>query len=142
MFSSEKTLQIIEVELLNTINAGKLCAFPTTLQKKVFVAVPTGINPKHIETFIVSGDSMSGDDIYHGYVLIYKSVFTWEEVKPDKICAVYLLSTSELLAKKIIRNEDGTVTLRSSNPDYPDRVIPENDIEVRGVAIGFQKLFR
>lgn len=130
---------LMQVDTINPVNAGKLCHFPTKLDQKITVAVPLTINPKQIIPLWVTGNSLSGDGLDDGDILLVVTNFDLRDITEKTICAVFLIPTGELLAKRVRVNSDGTVSLLSSNPDYPERRVPSEDVEIRGIARAVQK---
>ncbi len=60
----------------------------------------------------------------------------------EAICVVYIIPTGELVAKKILWAGDGMLTLRASGGGVKDLHFSKDDIEIRGVSIGFQRMFK
>jgi len=127
------------------IGAGTVVPF-TPKGKKICIPRPSNTTDSD-ELF---SRSVSGDSLYdpndreksvgHGDTLICKANFDSWDVKPDKICIVFIQPTCEELAKKIIVEND-RVFLRSPNPRYQDRNFHINDIVIKGIAISFIRNF-
>jgi SOS-response transcriptional repressor LexA len=81
-------------------------------------------NSSQLKAVFVSGDSMTGDKIYDGDIVIFYPQLT----KGD---AVYVVSVGEtLLVKRVDFDEvKKAITLISANPSYPPRVITKKDLE-------------
>ncbi len=112
------------------------------------ISIPRPSNTSEADALF--SHSVCGDSLYNpidrdksvgnGDTLICKANFEVWEVKPEKICIVFIAPTCERLAKKIIVEGD-RVLLRSPNPFYADRNFHINDIEVKGIAVGFVRNF-
>jgi repressor LexA len=89
----------------------------------------------------IRGISLEDESIYDGDLLICNKRFAWRDITPTTICAVYIIATAELAAKKVIRGAN-MLTLRASGGGIKDLHYSPDDIEIRGIAIGFQRLFK
>jgi SOS-response transcriptional repressor LexA len=59
------------------------------------------------------------------------------QVKHGEIAAVLVGDAHEATLKRVLLHErTGRVTLRASNPAYPDRTIPAENLKVAGVFRG------
>lgn len=131
---------LIYVPDLGQIGAGSVVDF-IPRNKRVWIPRPPNTTDNDfIFTHDVSGDSLFNPDdpsmsAYHGDRLICKGTFEISEVKPHKVCVVFVQSTCERLAKKVsIKN--GFAYLGSLNPNYPERKFPAHSIEIKGIVIG------
>lgn len=91
------------------------------------------INPERCKRFKVSGDSME-PLLYDG-----DTVMALSEPKgtPIRDNHVYLVRYgSELRIKRVVKNLDGSITLRSVNPMYHDYVIPAEEVDTQFEVIG------
>lgn len=79
---------------------------------------------------IASGDSLVGDKIYDGYRIIIDPDIGDH---PDGL--IYAVRVGNEVTCKHVRHTDGKVILYSSNHDYKEMVYPENEVELKGVAI-------
>ncbi len=80
----------------------------------------------------VKGDSMIGDGILHGDLVLLRPEIDWHN---GEIAAVHVGDAHEATLKRIFL-EDERVILRASNPQYPDLVTPAAEIKVAGVFRG------
>ena len=124
---------VMYLPLLGRIAAGK----PVFAEENISEYVPVS---KHIMgraegQFIlkVRGDSMSGDHIVDGDMLIVKIQDTAEN--GDIIAA---LLNDEAVVKRFYRRSDGTVELISSNPLY-EPIVVKDDIKIQGKVIAIYR---
>lgn len=79
---------------------------------------------------IVDGDSMYPDYLKGDTIIV--------EVKPDcesgEDCVVYVNGYDATL-KTVIKNDDGTITLKPKNPEYPPKTYGPGDEEIRILGI-------
>lgn len=137
----EPTYRVLELEIHGEAGAGSVIPF-VSRGERIPVAIPeNGVADEHYGTLIVRGISLTNDGIADGDLLILRKNITRKDIKRDTICAVYIRSTGDLVAKKLrYGNRGDDVTLRSSGGNIPDIHYHADDIEVRGIAIGFQRL--
>lgn len=87
---------------------------------------------KEVGTVTVSGDSLCGDGVLDGDILIVKRVVQAGEVKSGKM-VIAQLPTGKCVVKRIFF-EDGKVVLRSSNSQYKDLVFERDELMVEGIV--------
>jgi SOS-response transcriptional repressor LexA len=92
------------------------------------IAVPSRLvapyNPAFVQAVIVRGDSMTGEKIFDGDIVL----FTRQVTEGENIFAVSVANT--LLVKRVVRDTLAkTITLLSANPAYPPRIIAGADTE-------------
>lgn len=129
-------------ELLNfgQVGAGKVVPF-TPREERIPVALPFHLPDNDtIGTVTVCGPSLSDLGIFDGDVLIVKRTFGKKAITEKTICVIYIISTGELVAKRVRQSERG-ITLLSSGGGAKNRFFEHDAIEVRGVVIGFQRMF-
>lgn len=87
---------------------------------------------------IVEGDSMVGDGILpNDRVLLRPNV----AVRDREIAAVHVGEEYLATLKRVCFSRDGRrITLKASNPDYSDVVVPAKDVRVAGVFRGLIRL--
>lgn len=78
----------------------------------------------------VKGDSMSGDRIYDGDVVIVRKQ---ESIEPHEIAVVSVGNEDATL--KRVRIINGNAVLLSSNPEYDPIVVPASEVKVIGKVI-------
>jgi repressor LexA len=119
--------------LLGTIPAGPLSE---ALADNSRVVEVKDLFPYREGDFLleVRGDSMVGDGIFEGdKVLLRPNV----EAKSGEIAAVLAGDYYEATLKRVIlRPQTGEVTLRASNPKYPDLTLKAENIQIAGVFRG------
>jgi SOS-response transcriptional repressor LexA len=134
--------KVVELEVLGEIGAGQVVEF-IPRNRVIPVALPSGADPEHYGSLIVRGVSLEDEAIFDGDLLILRKNITNKDIARETICAVYIRSTGELVAKKLSYGNHGEyVTLRSSGGGIEDVHYHKDDIEVRGIAIGFQRMLR
>lgn len=128
---------LTEVNLIGEVAAGKIVPFVprNLLKKRLNVPLPAHVRPETVEALEIKGDSLAGIGIYDGMYLIFRTVFERFEVTPDRICIVRILTTDELIARRVRYHADRLVTLRPANPNYPDTHYFEDEIQVIGLGI-------
>lgn len=140
--------RFIEIPDHGEIGAGKVVPFPVEAEKKKTIKIPMPSNAHDGDVLFshtISGDSLNNfqnpeKSINNGDSLICKANIELSDVKPDKVCIVFIHQTCEKLAKHVILDGD-FVVLRSSNPHYQDRRFPADVVEIKGIVIGFKRMF-
>jgi hypothetical protein len=84
----------------------------------------------------INGDSLSGDSILDGDILICRVVKKGEDVEG---CLVLVETPRGLLARRYFKHIGGRVCLRASNPDFADLIYRPEEIEVRGVGVRLER---
>ncbi len=130
--NSHKLLKSYYVEAVNfgQIGAGRVVPFVPRSERKW---IPLPKNARAFDKFAeyeVSGDSLEGIGIYDGNLLTCRTNFELSEVKPNKVCVIYLRVTGEQIAKMIKLNHDGTLTLFGANPRFEPRTYFIDEIEI------------
>lgn len=111
--------------------------FPKLRQEfEATVAVPPDVEPSDVFTLRVRGTSLSDLDVRDGDLLI--CVRSVGAITDESVYAVYIRSTGELLAKRVIPHEHSLI-LRSVGGGIPDREESIDDVEIRGIAIASQR---
>jgi repressor LexA len=85
----------------------------------------------------VKGDSMIGDGICHGDVIIVRRSDDAENGQT----VVALIDDHEATVKRFRRNGDGTVTLSPTNPAYQDVIYEENRVSLQGIVVGLLRKY-
>jgi SOS-response transcriptional repressor LexA len=129
--------KIMKVPNLGEIAAGRVVPF-VPKNELVPVVVPVGTPTGDIATLTVRGLSLSDLGIYDGDKLILRLKFRWTEIREDTICAIFLHSTGELVAKKVIRGANMLI-LRASGGGIPDKEVNPDDVEIRGIVTDVQR---
>jgi repressor LexA len=97
----------------------------------------------------VKGDSMTGDGIFEGDKVLLRPQVQFES---GEIAAVLVGADHEATLKRVhllppphaphAPQSSGEVILRASNPAYPDRRLPAEDIRIAGVFRGLLRASR
>lgn len=122
----------VQVPNLGSIDCGRVLPFMPK-SELVTVAIPIDVPQEDVFTLGVRGISLSNLGIHDGDKLVCRRSFSVHQITEKTICAVYIHSTGELVAKRIIRQAN-TLILRASGGNIPDREVVPDDIEIRGVV--------
>ena len=125
----------LEIPLAGIIAAGKpIEALPAGHDQTVDVSPALAKEGDY--ALKVQGDSMVGDGVLDGDVIIVRQV---DEARHREM--VVALIGGEATLKRLVRR-GGQVELHPANPDYPVITIaPEEDFRIQGVAIGVIRKF-
>jgi repressor LexA len=85
---------------------------------------------------VVSGDSMIGDGILDGDLVLIRSA----QDAPNGTIVVALIDEYEVTLKRLRRRKDA-VALESSNPAYQPRIIPGDRVRIQGRLVGLFRRF-
>lgn len=127
----------VTVEHYGSIDCGRVLPFIPKSELSA-VTIPGDVPAQDVFTLKVRGISLSNLGIYDGDLLICRRKFSVHQITDRTICAVYIHSTGELVAKRIIR-EANSLILRASGGNIPDREVYPDDIEIRGVVFAVQR---
>jgi repressor LexA len=123
----------LELPLAGRIAAGRPIE-PLTDDQSVDVP-PTFAEPDNY-ALRVQGDSMAGEGVLDGDVIIVRRVDTARSRE-----MVVAIINGEATLKRLVE-QGGKVELHPANPDYPVITIgPEDDFRIQGVAIGVIRNF-
>jgi len=123
----------LEIPLAGIIAAGK--PIEALSDDQTVDVPPTLTGPDHY-ALKVQGDSMVGDGVLDGDVIIVRRV---DEARHREM--VVALIGGEATLKRLVRR-GGKVELHPANSDYPVITIgPEEDFRIQGVAIGVIRNF-
>ena len=118
----------VEIPLAGVIAAGRPIE---ALETDETIAVPPTLAAPDNYALKVQGDSMIGDGVLDGDVVVVRRVDTARHRE-----MVVALINGEATLKRLVRERDRT-RLKPANPDYPIIDIgPEDDFRIQGVAIG------
>jgi SOS-response transcriptional repressor LexA len=132
-------LDLMFVRNFGEVGAGNVVPF-NPRDELLPVLAPSVYNGTDvIGALAVSGRSLENEGIKDGDILICRRNITNKDVTHDTICIIYIRPTGELLAKKVV-SSNGMVTLRSCGGEVKDKHYQPDDIEVRAIVIGFQRL--
>ena len=123
----------LEIPLAGIIAAGK--PIEALTDDRTVEVPPALTGPEHY-ALKVQGDSMIGDGVLDGDVIIVRRVDTARHRE-----MVVAIINGEATLKRLVE-QGGKVELHPANPDYPVITIgPEDDFRIQGVAIGVIRNF-
>ena len=137
---NEKTLRLEYEDVQGQVAAGSILPF-TPKSGKVHFLVPNHLTKAEIGMLEICGPSLEDLGIYSGDILIYTTRFNPRDVLFERVCVVHILTTGEIVAKKILPAADDHLTLRASGGGVKDVFYHRNEIEVKGVMISFIRLW-
>ncbi len=122
--------------LLGTIPAGPL----TEALEDAETVETSDLLPHREGDFLlrVRGDSMIGDGILDGDAVLIRPGVAWQS---GEIAAVLVGENYESTLKRIFPSGEN-VTLRASNPIYPDLTLPAETVQIAGVFRGLIRYAR
>jgi repressor LexA len=125
----------LEVPLAGTVAAGSPIE---AIEIPESVALPPGFSGRG-ETFAlrVRGMSMVGDGILDGDIIVVEKRRRVE----NGALAVVLIDGAEATVKRFYQR-GGSVTLRPSNPEMEDIVLPAARVEISGAVVGLLRRYR
>ena len=128
-----ESLELVELPIRGTVPAGY--PFPEEEEQGEFIVVPRqelgGINPQTLYALKIGGDSLQGDEIYSGHMVIVNSVDT--EIVDGRIYIVRL--GNESCARHVFK-QDNQLRLVSSNGEYKELLATEVEILGRVILSG------
>lgn len=132
--------EVVEMEVLSNIGAGSVVPFPEMPNgEAVPVLIPKGVPKEMIGLLMVSGPSLEQDGIYDGDILAFRRDFKLKDITASTICSVFIRSTGEILAKKVMYTHN-SIVLRSSGGGFPDKHYSPDEIEVQGICYSFVRM--
>lgn len=136
-----KKFNLVEIPYYGEIGAGSVVPFiPRHATESVFIP-DDGMNIGSIAAVTIRGISLESEYIFDGDLLIFSKDFHRRDITPHTVCVVYIIPTGELVAKKVLFDHAGMITLRASGGDIKDLHFAMEDIEIKGIAIGFTRMF-
>lgn len=78
----------------------------------------------------INGDSLRDEGILSGHWIVYR---VSRSANAGQLCV--LATPHGETVKFFWPQPDGTVVLRSANPDFPDQVWEQADIQIRGIVV-------
>ncbi len=124
---------MVEIPILGTITAGRPLFAAEHREGSVEVPLNTVLGGQYYY-LRVKGDSMKGDDISDGSLVLVRLQSTTE---PHEI-AVVLVNGDEATIKRV-KQYGNMVSLRSSNPAYQDIDVPVQDVRILGKVVKVEK---
>ena len=141
-FTKEK---IINIPIVATIAAGEPLEIPdpiTTSPEEI--EIPIGWFPKNKNIFAleVRGDSMTGDMISDGDVIVVEKIKDFNEIPPNQINVITMKDEYSCTLKRIRFNRDNNeVTLIPSNPSYDPITTKASNIIIQCKVLGLLRSF-
>jgi SOS-response transcriptional repressor LexA len=128
------TGKIVMIPVIGKAAAGK----PIELYKDGRVVPATQVWPDHwdVKAVEIDGESMAGDDIHDGDVVLYRVV---QELKPHDLALVFV-EEEGLTLKRVRKGSNGTVKLESSNPDFEPMFYDAQKLSLLGIVIATLKM--
>lgn len=121
--------EAVEVPLLGEAAAGRPIE---RLLDDERVTVPSSmVRGKETFALRVRGDSMQGDGILDGDIVVVESRST-----ADNGQTVVAVIDGEATVKRFHRERGGRIRLQPANDRYPPMILGERDVEIRGVVVG------
>lgn len=138
--NKEPKYDIRDVTHWGEVGAGRVIDF-IPKGESILAAVPSRYPADdHVGALTVRGVSLEDLGIWDGDRLLCRRNVTRKDVTPETVCIVFIHTTGELVAKKVLYGNNGMVTLRASGGGIKDVYFPENDIEIRGIVFSFQRM--
>lgn len=128
------TGKIVMVPVIGRAAAGK----PMELYRDGRFVSSAQVWPEHwdVKAVEIDGESMSGDDIHDGDVVLYRVV---HELKPHDLAVVFV-EDEGLTLKRVRKGSNGTVRLESSNPDFEPMHYDAQRVTLLGILIATLKM--
>lgn len=124
--------QVIEVEHFGEVGAGSTVELFDHPRAQLILRPQWVRDFNQVGTVTVSGDSLSGEGILDGDILVCKRVIEEGEIRDGKL-VVAVLPTGRAVVKRIYF-EDDYVILRSSNKRYKDMVFERDMVRVDAIV--------
>jgi SOS-response transcriptional repressor LexA len=129
--------RLARVELLSMENRGQVGA-GTVVE---FIPRPRRRLPRprrarygdQIVSFDVCGDSLEGDGIFDGDILVCKTNFEVADLTPGRLVVARLPSGG--LVVKHLHTNNGHVVLKAANAHYVDHVFEREDVRIEAVVV-------
>lgn len=141
MTKGDKPIVGKAVKHYGEIGAGRVIPFIPRDETTTVYLPEAGRNPDSIGTVRVRGNSLVNLGIFDGDTLIFSKTFTKKSITPRTVCVLFVQSFGELMAKKVLFNQKGVLTLRSSGDGVKDIYVEPEDVDIWGVVIGMQRMF-
>lgn len=124
--------QVIEVAHFGQVGAGSTVELFDHPRSQLILRPQWVRDFREVGTVTVSGDSLSGEGIFDGDILVVKRVFHEQEVRSGRL-VIALLPEGRCVVKRI-HFEQGAIILRSANPRYKDMIFSPDEIAVEGIV--------
>ena len=138
--------KIISIPLVGKIAAGEPLEIPEDIginyEEEIEIPIDWFPKNKNIFALEVKGDSMSGDMISDGDVIIAEKIVDITEINSNQIGVINIKDENSATLKRISFNKDqNEVTLIPSNPDYLPLTKKASNIKIEGKVLGLLRSF-
>ena len=138
--------KIISIPLVGKIAAGEPLEIPEDIginyEEEIEIPIDWFPKNKNIFALEVKGDSMSGDMISDGDVIIAEKIVDFTEINSNQIGVINIKDENSATLKRISFNKDqNEVTLIPSNPDYLPITKKASNIKIEGKVLGLLRSF-
>ena len=138
--------KIISIPLVGKIAAGEPLEIPEDIginyEEEIEIPIDWFPKNKNIFALEVNGDSMSGDMISDGDVIIAEKIVDITEINSNQIGVINIKDENSATLKRISFNKDqNEVTLIPSNPDYLPITKKASNIKIEGKVLGLLRSF-
>ena len=138
--------KIISSPLVGKIAAGEPLEIPEDIginyEEEIEIPIDWFPKNKNIFALEVKGDSMSGDMISDGDVIIAEKIVDITEINSNQIGVINIKDENSATLKRISFNKDqNEVTLIPSNPDYLPITKKASNIKIEGKVLGLLRSF-
>ena len=97
---------------------------------------------KNIFALEVKGDSMTGDMISDGDIIVVEKIEDFNEIQPNHINVITIINENSCTLKRIRFNKDkDEVTLVPSNPSYDPITTKASNISIECKVLGLLRSF-
>ncbi|MBM31857.1 MAG: repressor LexA [Chloroflexi bacterium] len=138
--------QLISIPLIGIIAAGEPLEIPEdiNIDYEEEIEIPIDWFPKNKNIFAleVKGDSMTGDMISDGDVIIAEKIVDPNEINSNHIGVIKIIDENSGTLKRISFNKDkNEVKLIPSNPEYLPITQKASNIKIEGKVLGLLRSF-
>ena len=138
--------KIISIPLVGKIAAGEPLEIPEDIginyEEEIEIPIDWFPKNKNIFALEVKGDSMSGDMISDGDVIIAEKIVDITEINSNQIGVINIKDENSATLKRISFNKDqNEVTLIPRNPDYLPITKKASNIKIEGKVLGLLRSF-
>lgn len=124
--------QVIEVAHFGQVGAGSTVELFDHPRAQLILRPQWVRDFREVGTVTVSGDSLSGEGIFDGDILVVKRIFHEQEVRSGRL-VIAVLPEGRCVVKRIHFEQD-KIILRSANPRYKDMIFAPDQIAVEGIV--------
>jgi SOS-response transcriptional repressor LexA len=143
MLETSPTLEVQYLPYLGEVGCGRAVeaydnVYPFMPKDELIpVAMPRGVTARDAGVMTVRGMSLTDFNVFDGDRMVVKTKFSpFRDIDEDTICVVFIHATSELVAKRIIRQAN-SIILKASGGGIRDIECSLDDVEIRGIVLEF-----